>query len=70
MQARQTAQVGGGGRGRQAFGPGRAAHHTLGAVAQNLHHHVRIFQWRKTHAQGDVEAFVNQVDPAIGALDK
>ena len=46
------------------------AYQALGAVAQHLHHHVRVFQRRKTNTQGNVEAFIQEIDAPVGAFDE
>ena len=57
------------GRRERCWDQCRACDQALGALVKMAHHKVGWLQRRETHADGDVEAFGNDIDAAIGALE-
>lgn len=62
-------KIGGNKRVAQSLQQHRRRHQPLRALGQHPHHQIVVFQWRKTHAQRDVDAIGDHVDPARRAFE-
>ena len=66
IEARQASKIGGRSEGlRDERGAGDKA---LGALVQLAHHKIARLQWRKAHADRDIESFGDDIDAPVGSL--
>jgi len=67
-QAGQPGQIGGNVRSAMTFQQFRAGHQALATVGENAQHQVAVFHGWRTHADGDIEPFLDDIYTPIGRI--